>query len=155
MAKQATTPPIEQNPYVKELLDVLKKHNQPGAEDLKAMIANAAKIEAQLAAALAEMAAMRRELAAIREDNHPLRKVTQNAVSAAQEHIKTLHEQLEKLKAAIIEGCKNALVAFKERGAAAINGERYKKLTTCIVFSACASAQLQEKYETAAGNMPR
>jgi chromosome segregation ATPase len=122
MAKRKTTPPLERNPYVKELLDVLKKHNPPGAEDLKAMLGNAAKIEAQLAAALVEMAAMRRELAAIREENHPMRKVLQNTINALREQIQALREQLETLKAAIIEGCKNALAAFKERGAAALNG---------------------------------
>lgn len=122
MAKPKATPPLEQNPYVKELLDVLKKHNSPGAEDLQAMIANAAKIEQQLNAALAEMAAMRRELAAIREDNHPMRNTMQNAINAVQEQIRVLREQLETLKQNIIEGCKNALAAFKERGAAALDG---------------------------------
>jgi chromosome segregation ATPase len=121
MAKQKPSPTLEQNPYVGELLDVLKKHNSPGAEDLRAMLGNAAKIEAQLAAAIVELAAMRRELAAIREDNHPLRKVLTNTVNALQEQIRTLREQLDTLKAAIIEGCKNALTAFKERGAAALD----------------------------------
>jgi len=121
MAKQKTTPPLEQNPYVKELLDVLKKHNSPGVEDLQGMIANAAKIEQQLDAALAEMAVMRRELAAIREDNHPMRNAVQNAINAMQEQIRALREQLETLKQNIIDGCKNALAAFKERGAAALN----------------------------------
>lgn len=122
MAKPKATPPLEQNPYVKELLDVLKKHNSPGAEDLQAMLASAAKIEQQLNAALVEMAAMRRELAVIREDNHPMRSAMQNAINAAQEQIRILREQLETLKQNIIEGCKNALAAFKERGAAALNG---------------------------------
>jgi len=122
MAKQKTAPPLEQNPYVKELLDVLKKYNPPGAEDLQGMIANAAKIEQQLDAALAEMAIMRRELATIREDNHPMRNSLQNAVNAVQERIQALREQLETLKASIIEGCKNALADFKERGTAALNG---------------------------------
>ena len=121
MAKPKATPPLEKNPYVKELLDVLKKHNPPGAEDLKAMLGNAVKIEQQLAEALVELAAMRRELAAIREDNHPMRKVLQNAIAAIQEQIRALREQLETLKASIIEGCKNALAAFKERGTAALN----------------------------------
>ena len=123
MAKQTTaTPPIEQNPYVKELLDVLQKHNAPGAEELMGMIANTAKIEQQLAAAVAEMTAMRHELAAIREENHPMRNALQNAVTAIQEQIRALREQFETLKANIADGCKNALAAFRERGAAALDG---------------------------------
>ncbi|MCL2816626.1 MAG: hypothetical protein FWD23_18665 [Oscillospiraceae bacterium] len=122
MAKTTATQNIEDNPYVKELLEVLKKHNAPGAEELQSMITNTAKIEQQLAAAVTEMTAMRRELAAIREDNHPMRNALQNAVTAMQEQIRALREQLETLKANIIDGCKNALAAFKERGAAALNG---------------------------------
>ena len=121
MAKQKSTPPLEQNPYVKELLDVLKKHNSPGAAELQGMIANTVKIEQQLAACVKEMTAMRRELSAIREDNHAMRNPLQNAINAMQEQIRALREQLEAMKASIIEGCKNALAAFKERGASALN----------------------------------
>lgn len=122
MAKPKTTPPLEQNPYVKELLDVLKKYNPPGAEDLQGMIANTVKIEQQLDTALAEMAIMRRELATIREDNHPMRNSMQNAVNAIQERVQLLREQLETLKGSIVEGCKNALADFKEHGTVALNG---------------------------------
>jgi cob(I)alamin adenosyltransferase len=121
MAQKKTNTPLEQNPYVKELLDVLKKHNSPGAEELRGMIANTVKIEQQLAAAVEELTAMRRELAAIREDNNPMRNILQSAINAMQEQIRALSRQLETLKTNIIEGCKNTLAAFKERGAAALN----------------------------------
>jgi uncharacterized phage infection (PIP) family protein YhgE len=122
MAKETANQPIEQNPYVKELLEVLKKHNSPGAEDMKSMVVSVAKIEQQLNDAVAEMAVMRRELAAIREENHPMRNPLQSTVKAMQEQIQALREQLDKLKTAIIDGCKNTLAAFKERGAEALNG---------------------------------
>jgi len=122
MAKRKATPPLEQNPYVKELLALLKKHKSPGRAELLAMLANAARIEQQLAEALLELAAMRRELIIIREENHPFRTALQNTINALQERIEALREQLETLKAAIIEGCKNALAAFKERGAEALDG---------------------------------
>ena len=122
MAETQMTLKLEDNPHVKELLDILKKHNTPGAEDLKSMIMKTAKIEEQLAAAIAEMTAMRRELEAIREDNHPMRKVLQNTITAMQERIDAMREQLEAMKASIIEGGKNALAVFSERGTAALNG---------------------------------
>lgn len=120
-APQKSSPPLNQNPYVKELLEVLQKHNPPGATELKNMIACTVKMEQQLAAAVKEMTAMRQELAAIREDNHPMRTTLQNAISAMQAQIQALREQIEAMKAAVIEGCKNALSSFKERGAAALN----------------------------------
>jgi len=120
--KAAKPDPIAENSIVIELLDVLKKHNAPASEDLKGMIENTAKIEQQLATAIAELAAMRRELAAIREDNHPMRKVLQNAIIGVQDRILALRQQLETMKAAIVDGCENVLKAFKERGAAALNG---------------------------------
>ena len=100
---------------------MLKKHNPPGAEDLKGMLANTAKIEKQLSAAISEMAAMRRELAAIREESHPMRSVLQSAIAKMQEQIQALRQQLDALKANIIDGCKNTLKAFKEHGAKALN----------------------------------
>lgn len=121
MAKQKETQKtrLEENPYVEELLDVLKKHNPPGADDLKKVIACTTKIEQQLAAAVKEMEAMQRELAAIR--NSPMKTTLQNAISAMQEQIKVLREQLGAMRTAIIDGCKHALESFKERGASALN----------------------------------
>ena len=121
MAKKTATPPLDQNPYVKELLDVLKMYDPTRLEYLKDMIKNTARIEQQLAAAVAEVAEMRRELAAIRGDNHPIRKAMKNAIAGIQDKIQALSEQLEKLKAAIINGCKDTIAAFKERGISALN----------------------------------
>jgi regulator of replication initiation timing len=122
MGKSKRTVPLAENEHVKELLAILDAHKPPGAEDLRAMLGNVARMEEQFAAAVAELAAMRRELNAIREENHPMRKVLQNAVTAMQTHVSKLREQLDALKEGVIEGCKNAVAAFKERGAAALDG---------------------------------
>jgi chromosome segregation ATPase len=146
MAKQKQSPPLSQNKDVKALLAVLDAHKSPGAADLRAMLGNVARMEVQLAAAVSEMAAMRRELAAIREENHPLRKVLQNAINALQEQIRALREQIDTLKTAIIEGCQNALTAFKERGAAALDGvARFFKLRPALEKMAGTLEQAEQR----------
>jgi predicted metal-dependent hydrolase len=122
MGKPKRSAPLAENEHVKELLALLDAHKPPGAEDLRAMLGNVARMEEQFAAAVSELAAMRRELNAIREENHPMRKVLQSAVTAMQSHVPKLWEQLDALKEGIAEGCKNAAEAFKERGAAALDG---------------------------------
>jgi len=121
MSRPKKSVPLEENSNVKELLAILDAHESPGAKDLRAMLANVAKMEQQLAAAVTELSAMRQELSAIREENHPLRKVLQSAVVTMQGQILKLRDQIDAMKTAIIEGCKNVLTAFKERGAAALN----------------------------------
>ena len=123
MEKPETNQTLEQDPFVKELFDVLKKYNPPGMEDIQDMIANAAKIEQQITAALAAVTAMRSELAVfIKDNNHPIRNTLQNAINVIQGQIRQLREQFETLKTNIIEGCKNVLAAFKDRGVSALSG---------------------------------
>jgi chromosome segregation ATPase len=122
MGKPKRSAPLAENEHVKELLAILDAHKPPGAEDLRAMLGNVARMEEQFAAAVSELAAMRRELNAIREENHPMRKVLQNAVAAMQAHVSKLRDRLDALKEGVIEGCKSAVAAFRERGAAALDG---------------------------------
>jgi hypothetical protein len=122
MGKPKQSAPLAENEHVKELLAILDAHKSPGAADLRVMLRSAARMEEQFAAAVSELAAVRRELNAIREENHPMRKVLQSAVAAMQTHVSKLREQIDTLKEDIIEGCKNTLAAFKERGAAALDG---------------------------------
>ena len=122
MSMETTAPQLEQNPYVKELLDILKTHDPKQLVYLKDMIANTVKIEQQLAAAVVELAVMRQELAVIRDESHPMRTFLKNAITYIQDNIQLLSERLEALKKSIIEGCKNALDSIKERGISALNG---------------------------------
>jgi len=142
MAKKTATPPLEQNLYVKELLEVLKTHDPTRLEYLKDMIENTARIEQQLAAAVAEVAVMRRELAAIRDESHPIRNAMKNTIAGIQDKIQALNGQLETLKATIINGCKDTLTAFKEHGALALNEiTKYFKIKPALEKIARVSSQ--------------
>ena len=120
MAKNRQSPLVK-DLFVNELLDVLDAHKSTAAADLRNMLTNVTNMENQLAAANREIAMMRQELNTIREDSHPMRKTLQNATNSMQRQIDALREQLDTLKQSIIDGCKNVLNTFKERGITALN----------------------------------
>lgn len=114
--------PLMENEHVKELLAILKE-NSITSKDLLDVIGYVGVMERQLDAAVGELSAMRQELADMREaQDHPLRNNLQKAIQALENKIAEARERLEALKDSIIEGCKNAVAAFKEKGIAALSG---------------------------------
>jgi len=114
--------PLLENEHVKELLAILKE-NSVSSKDLLDVIGYVGAMERQLDAAVGELSAMRRELADMREEqDHPVRTTLQKAIQALENKIAETKERLDAVKAEIIEGCKNAVAAFKEKGIAALNG---------------------------------
>jgi len=120
---EATSAPIMDNEHVKAFLSILQEHRPIDAQDFLATLRDVSAMERQLNAAVIELTAMRRELGEMREaQNHPVRTALQNAITALETKINDLRERLNTLKSGIIEGCKNAVAVFKEKGAAALNG---------------------------------
>lgn len=78
-------------------------------------------MEKQLDAAVNELAAMRRELQTAQEQNHPVKTAMQKTVIAMQGQVLDLRDKLAKLKQNIIDGCRNAVTAFKEKGITALD----------------------------------
>lgn len=114
--------PLLENEHVKELLAILKE-NSVSSKDLLDVIGYVGVMERQLDAAVSELSAMRKELAGIREaQDHPVRITMQKAIQALEIKIAETKERLEAVKAEIIEGCKNAVAAFKEKGIEVLNG---------------------------------
>jgi len=77
-------------------------------------------MERQLDAAVNELQSMRRELAEAQAQNHPIKTALHNAVKTMEKNIAVMRERLDELKANIIDGCKNAVAAFKEKGISAL-----------------------------------
>ncbi|MEY8357243.1 DUF6674 family protein [Lachnospiraceae bacterium 54-53] len=122
MAKGKTTAePIMDNEHVKELLAVLREHNSPSTKDFLAVLNQVGAMEKQLDAVVKELAAMRQELKTAQEQNHPVKTTLQNAVIVTQGQVLDLRERLTQLKQNIIDGCKNAVAAFKETGISALD----------------------------------
>lgn len=72
---------------------------------------------------------MRQELKTAQEQNHPVKNALQKAVIAMQGQVLDLRDKLAELKLQVIDGCKNAVAAFKEQGVTALdNVARFFKI---------------------------
>lgn len=126
MAKRKTRPaanaepPIKENEQVKALLELLKEHNKAGYEDFAKLIESVTAMEGRLSVAVGELAAMREDLQ--RMQDHSLKAALQKTCKTLEGSIASMQKKLSELKGRIIDGCRNMLADFKERGAAALNG---------------------------------
>lgn len=120
MTEQSTVPLLE-NEHVKELLSIMEANNAPDRKDLLAVLGQVGAMERQLDAAVKELAAMRRELNEAREQAHPVLTALQNAVKTMEKNVASLRERLDAVKQNVIEGCKNAVDAFREKGISALD----------------------------------
>jgi DNA repair exonuclease SbcCD ATPase subunit len=120
MARNSAAP-IMTNESVVELIKLMRENNAPSARDFFDVLKQVGAMEKQLEAAVGELAAMRRELAEAQKQNHPVKTTLQKAVIAMQGQVLELREKLAALKDHIIDGCKNAIEAFKEKGIAALD----------------------------------
>lgn len=120
---EATSAPLRENEHVKELLSILQANSAGEAKNFLDMLRYVGAMERQLDTAVKELTVMRRELGEIREtQNHPVRTALQNAVAALETKVNAAWERLDAIKQSVVEGCKNTVSAFKEKGIAALNG---------------------------------
>lgn len=76
-------------------------------------------MEQQLASAVEELAAMRKELAQVRDG--PIKRALTKAVHGLERSVAALGKQLEHLKSAIVQGCRQTLDAVKEHGVSTLS----------------------------------
>ena len=111
-----------ENEHVKVLLALLKE-NRVSNQDFMNVIGYVGAMERQLDTAVNELSSMRRELSDLRDQqSHPVRIALQKAIRALEGKIAETRARLEAVKANIIEGCKDVVAAFREKGAAALHG---------------------------------
>ena len=118
--KAAESPPLMENKHVWELLSVMGANNLPGAKDLLAVVNQVSSMETHLANMVKELATLRQELAEAQRQNHPVKTALQKAVIILQAQVLDLRDRLDALKQNVIDGCKNALEAFHEKGLSAL-----------------------------------
>lgn len=122
MARSKTAPiPILENEHVQELLAILRENNVPSTQDFLAVLNQVGAMEKQLDTAVKELTAMRQELKTAQEQNHPVKTALQKAVISMQGQVLDLRDKLSELKKTVIEGCKSAVIEFKEKGIAALD----------------------------------
>ena len=119
-ADSVKTASLMENEYVQKLLALMEANHLSGRDDLSAVIGQVAAMEDHLSAMTKELAAMRRELAEARKQNHPVKNTLQKVVNTMRGQITELREMLAGLKQGVIDGCKHALAAVKEKGLSAL-----------------------------------
>lgn len=112
--------PIAENGPVQELLALLKENNPAGYQEFSKLIESVSLMESRLAVAVGELEAMRGDLQKMQ--NHSLKAALQNACRSMEANISSMQQRLAEVKEKIVEGCKNVLADFKERGTVALNG---------------------------------
>lgn len=124
-----TVAPLLENEHVKEYLTVMEANRVPTVKDLLAVFNQVSAMERQLDAAVTELAALRRELNAAREQAHPVKAVLQYTGAAMEKSVTVVRDRLDATKQAVIDGCKNSVDAFREKGISALdNITRFFKL---------------------------
>lgn len=113
--------PLSENQYVKELFSILHDN---GRDDtgLSALLGHVNEMEDFVKRAEDKIADMKSQLAEMKEvQNHPVKTALQNAIKNLENLVSDMKEQLSALKNGIIDGCKNAVAAFREKGVTALD----------------------------------
>ena len=113
--------PIAENEHVQELLKILQENNSPSIKDMFSVVQQITAMEKHLASAVNELSNMRTQLADMEARNHPIKNTLQKACIAMQAQVLDLRDKLAELKQDFIEGCKNAVTAFREKGISALD----------------------------------
>ena len=112
-----STAPITENEYVKEFLDILKKHQSPSVNDFNAILNHIVAMERQLDKAVKELKAMRYNLAETEKHKHPIKSTMQSALISMQAQILELKEREPRVSWRLHNGWlknwKNPVLQFK------------------------------------------
>ena len=116
-----TAAPLAGNRNVAELLSILREHSSPSLADFQELLDRVGTLEQQLEAAVRELTAMRHDLVEMERRRHPTANAMRKAVIVIQEQVRELRGKMSDLKQAIVDGCKKAVTAFREKGIAALD----------------------------------
>jgi hypothetical protein len=113
--------PLAQNEYVQELFSILQDNGRD-TNGLAALIGHVSEMENFVKRAENKIADMKSQLAEMKEvQSHPVKTALQKAIKSLETTVAAMKEQIRDLKNGIIEGCKHAVQAFKERGVSALD----------------------------------
>jgi DNA-binding transcriptional MerR regulator len=118
----SASPPLAENEYVRELFSILQDNGRD-ATGLAALLGHVSEMEGFVKRAEDKIADMKSALAEMKEvQDHRVKTALQNAVKALEHKVAEVRERLSELKHNIAEGCKSAVQAFRDKGAAALSG---------------------------------
>jgi len=116
-----TGTPLSENQYVKELFSILQDNGRD-TSGLSALLGHVGEMENFIKRAEDKIADMKSQLSDMKEvQNHPVKSALQTAIKTLEAKVAEVRERLSDLKNNIIEGCKNAVATFKEKGINALD----------------------------------
>jgi archaellum component FlaC len=119
---EALAIPLRDNSAIQELMAILKGNNMnKQLNDFSELIGHVDTMENQLNKVLGELNNVRKQLDEIKDKQHPVRTACMKMLNSIQASVKEAQTKLNEVKAAIIDGAKSAVEAFKEKGIAALN----------------------------------
>ena len=129
----ASSVPLAENEHVKELLGILKDNGRD-TSGLTAILNHVKGMEDFVMQAENKIADMKSQLDEMKEiQNHPIKTALQNTIKSLESKVAVIKEQITEIKANIIDGCKNAVSAFKEKGIAALDKlASFFQVKTCL-----------------------
>lgn len=111
---------VEENEQVKALVVLLMGKDPAGGRELEELAGQVASMERRLDAALEELGAMRQKIQEVQDRS--LKAVLQKSCKALEGNVDAMRQRILELKGQVIEGCRNILKDFADRGAVALNG---------------------------------
>lgn len=115
--------PLIDNSHIQELLEVIKSNKmETQFNDVSMLVEYIDTMEKQLTSVLDELNNVQYQLNELKDTQHPIKTSCQKMLNDLQTQVKTMLEKFNEVKTAIIEGAKNALSAFKEKGIIALDG---------------------------------
>ena len=125
--------PIMENEHVKDLLKILKDNGRD-TSGLTALLDHVVGMENFCKQAESKITDMKCQLDEMMEiQNHPIKTALQNTIKALETKVAEIKVQLSEIKTNIIEGCKNAVAAFKDKGTVVLDKlASFFKVKTCL-----------------------
>ena len=110
-----------ENEHVSQLLNILQENNKSTA-GLNALINHIGEMEQFVKSAERKIADMKQQLDEIKEiQNHPIKNSLKSAITSLESIVADMKNKIAELKDNIIDGCKKAVSAFKEKGISALS----------------------------------
>lgn len=123
--------PVEENEQVKALVVLLMGKDPAGGRELEELAGQVASMERRLDAALEELGAIRQKIQEVQDRS--LKAVLQKNCKTLEGNVDAMRQRILELKGQVIEGCRNILKDFADRGAVALNGvSRFLRLKPAL-----------------------
>lgn len=119
MSKYKTILDVKQ---VNDLISILNQNQSPMVNELLGAVRQISSLELQLKATTDELAELKKAIESTRNQPVPVKRAMEKTYMIMQNNALHLRDLITNLKEKIINGCRNTLDAFREKGVSALNG---------------------------------